>query len=578
MVSEGLCRVIRRFRGVLSVLLLLCCWGCGDFFAQKATELQTQVILKELRQIKENPNIKNPLPALYRRPAERIKVRDGVKLFYFCKNHPADKLAELIDTQFSQFFRKAASQNQPQGKEYPKPTYSVSPNPATNQLIVHCPDEQEADKVLEFLHKVDVPPIQVNIDCLILERFADVTMDWETSLEIDNLFGEKVTLGGKEGPEFPGASLRESKRSTFGLDIGYWNQKLEPHEFRVVVDMLISRGFLRVLMNPTLETVNGKKATIAARDYAPLEKIVSKPGFDEPFNLTDYKWVEDKLEVTPRVFADGSVGLETYVMLGSRSKPEGVVQTSIITERFVDVNENRIEPGHSLVIGGLRKSEERSVIRGVPFLKDIPVLGIFFSSKDLEEKATEVIFILTPSISSGGVEYTRMMEDMNRKRAKPKYEAGLHETLTDPFGDAAYTEHIEQEAARAEFERLKAEIEKAEALEEVDQIKEKLLETAEEVLAERAKATKAKAEAVQAQKEVEKAKAEINKARAEAEKVRAEVEKTKADAEKAKAEADAARTENNKLKAETEKPKTENEEVKAGRTDAEAKKTEAENA
>jgi hypothetical protein len=522
-------------------LVSLCLGGCGDFFTQKPTELQTQVILNELREIEENQNVKNPLPEIYRRPPEKIKVRDGVKLFYFCRNHSADKIAELVKSQFLQSSQKAPKQKNSKGEEYGKPTYSVTANAATNQLIVHCPDTDDADKVLEFLRRVDVPPIQVNVDCLILERFADVTMDWETSLEIDNLFGEKLTLGGKEGPEFPGASLREPRRADFGLDIGYWNQKLEPHEFRVIVDMLVSRGFLKVLMNPMLETINGQKATITARDYAPLDKIVSKPGFDEPFNLTDYQWVEDKLEV---------------VMLGSRSKPEGVVQTSIITERFVEAKENRIEPGHSLVIGGLRKSEERSVIRGVPFLKDIPVLGVFFSSKDLEEKATEVIFVLTPSISSGGIEYTKMVDYMRQKRAKPEYETGLHEALTDPFGAAAYMNHVEQQAARAEFERLKAEIQKVEALQEMDQIKEKLIETAEQVLTERAKATKAQEEALRAKKDADKAKGLAEKARKEAEKAKAEAEQVKQETEKMKAE-------NRKIEAETEKAKADAEKADA---------------
>jgi ElaB/YqjD/DUF883 family membrane-anchored ribosome-binding protein len=501
--SYHLLKIIDRRSGwVLPVAALLFLGGCGDFFAQKPTELQSQVILNELRDIEENPNIENPLPEVYRRPAERIEVSNGFKLFYFCKHHPADKLADLIDSQFSQFFRTEPS---PKGKEYPKPTYTVSPNLATNQVIIHCPTAEETDKVLEFLHKVDVPPIQVHIDCLILERFADVTTDWETSITIFDLFGEGITVGTKEGPEFPGASLREPRRAEFGLDIGYWNQELPPDQFRVVVDVLISRGYLKVLMNPTLETINGNKATITAREYAPLEKILSQPGFNEPFNLTDYQWVEDKLEVTPHVYADGSIGLETEVMLGSRSKPEGVVQTSIITERFVKVGENRIEPGHSLVIGGVRKSEERSVIRGVPVLKDIPVLNIFFSSKDFEEKATEVIFILTPSISSGGVEYAKMVEEVRQKHSKPEYESGLHETLTDPLGADAYTSHIEQQAVQAEFERFKAEIEKAEALQEVNRLKQELLDAAEEVLAEKAKAAKAQSEALRAKEEAEKA-------------------------------------------------------------------------
>jgi len=535
--------VNRRLEWGILVLTLPLFGGCGDFFAQKPTELQTQVILSELREIEKNPHVKNPLPELYRRDPEKISVADGTKVFYFCKNHPATKLAELIDAQFSQFFRTAPSQQDPQGKEYPKPTYSVSPNPATNQLIVHCPNNEEAEKLLEFLQKVDVPPIQVNIDCLILERFSDVTMDWETTIKIENLLGERITLGGKTDeagnllPAFPGASLRESKRATFGLDIGYWkNQGLEGHEFRAVVDLLISRGYLKILMNPTIETVNGRMGKIRLRDNVPLQKIMEKPGFDEPFNLTEYQWVEDTLEVTPYVYADSSIGLTTKVQLGSKSKPEGVVQTSIITERTIEVAENRIKPGDSLVIGGMRKSEERSVIRGVPFLKDIPVLGVLFSSKDFEEKATEVIFVLTPSISSGGVEYTKMIEDMKQKRARPQYEKGLYEAITDPLGASAYTSHVEQQAARAEFERLKAQIEKAQALEEVDQIKEKLLDAAEQVIAEKTKAAQAQSEALKARKEVEEAKAEIEKARIEIENIRAEIKKAKKEAEDARKE------------------------------------------
>ncbi len=377
----------------MAAIFMLSICGCADFFAQKPTEIQTRKLLNELRQVKENPAVGNPLPELYRRPPEKMKVENGVKVFYFCRNHQVDKLVEIIDNQFSKFFRKAPTPNNKKGEEYAKPTYSVSQNPATNQMIIHCPSDKDAEAVLEFLNKVDVPPIQVNIDCLILERFADVTMDWETTIKIDNVFGEGIMLGGKTDPDtgnllpnFPGASLRESKRSEFGLAFGYSDKLgISGHEFRVLIDLLISKGYLKILMNPTIETVNGQKAKIMMRDNVPLEKILLEPGFDRPFSLTAYQWVEDKLEVTPQVFADGSISLATSIQLGSKSKPEGVAQTSIITERSIEVAGNRIKPGNSLVIGGIRKTEERSVVRGIPFIKDIPVIGALFSSKDFEE-------------------------------------------------------------------------------------------------------------------------------------------------------------------------------------------------
>ncbi len=395
-----------RLLWALPVLSLLCFGGCGDFFAQKPTEIQSQTILEDLSQIREVPNLNTPLPDIYLAEPRIMEGKDGAKLFYFTKHHTVDKLSTLIKEQLG---------------------YTVSESPATNQLIVKCPTVDDAKATIEFLNLVDVPPIQVNINCLILERFADVTMDWETTIKIENLLGEKMTLGGKTDssgnllPAFPGASLRESRRSTFGLDLGYWkDQGITGHEFRAVVDVLVSRGYLRILMNPTIETVNGQKGIIKMRDNVPLEKILIKEGFDEPFSLTEYQWVEDLLEVTPYVYSDGFIGLSTKIQLGSKSKPEGVVQTSIITERTIEVAENRIKPGDSLVIGGMRKSEERAVVRGVPFFKDIPLLGVLFSSKDFEEKATEVIFILTPTISSGGVKHTEMIEEMRRKMAKPK--------------------------------------------------------------------------------------------------------------------------------------------------------------
>lgn len=547
-------------RWILSIILTLSLCGCGDFFAQKPAEIQTQVTLNELRQIKENPAVKNPLPELYRSPPKRIKVKDGVKLFYFTKNHTVDKLSVLITQQLG---------------------LKLSSSGPTNQLIIHCPSDEEANKALEFLNMVDVPPIQVNIDCLIIERFADVTMDWETTVKIDNFLGEKVTFGGKTDasgnllPNFPGASLRESKRSDFGLDFGYWkDQGVTGHEFRAVVDILVSRGYLKILMNPVLETVNGQRATIIAQDWAPYEQLVTAPAANvAPYSLTNYRWVVDSLEVTPYVFADGSIGLATTIKLGSRSKPEGVVQTSIITERTVEMTENRIKPGDSLIIGGLRKTEERAVIRGVPFLKDIPLLGILFSSKDFEEKGTEVVFILTPSISSGGMEYTKMIKETREKLAPPKYDIGLGEVLTDPLGIGIYTEQVEQRAAKAEFERLKSEIEKAEALEEVDVVKYKLLNTAEQVLKERAKAAQAQKEARVAKQEAEKVKAEAEKAKAEAIKAKQEAEKAKAERAKEEAEKAKAKAEAEKVKAEAQKAKQEAEKAKKG---AEQTKVEAE--
>ncbi len=519
----------QKIIGFFAVITILSICGCGEFFDEKTTEIQSKSILSNLSAIKTVPDSNISVPYIYKQPPGILETKDGVKLFYFTKYHTVDKLSLLIKEQLG---------------------YKVSQNPATNQLIIRCPNHQESQIALQFLKQVDIPPIQIRIDCLVSELYADVTMDWETTLKIENLFGEKIYLGGKtvEGilkPAFPGASLREKARELIGLKVGYSeNLGLLGHEFRALVDLLVSRGYLKILMNPTLEVVNGQTAKIEARDFVPLPKEIEvvTAGQVLPYMTTEYQWVVDSLEITPHVFADGYIGLETTAQIGSKSTPEGVKQIPIITERKIQNKENRIRQGESLIIGGIRKSEERSVVRGVPFLKDIPLLGILFSSKDYEDRAKEVIFIITPTISTGGVPTKDMLETIRKKHESPLVTEALQElqkTIMDPFGLKARQQEYELKTRQMEKARLEAEREKAKA-----QIS--IREAYERAKREKAAGEKATTEAKKIMAEAEKIKAEAEKAKAQAEKARAQAEKAKAEAEKAKTKAQKAAAQHEK--------------------------------
>ena len=65
-----------------------------------------------------------------------------------------------------------------------------------------------------------------------------------------------------------------------------------------------------------------------------LTEALVKEGFDEPFSLTEYQWVEDILEVTPYVYANGSIGLNTKIQIGSKSKPQGVVPRFVLLDEL----------------------------------------------------------------------------------------------------------------------------------------------------------------------------------------------------------------------------------------------------
>jgi type II secretory pathway component GspD/PulD (secretin) len=448
------------------VIIGIC--GCGEFFASKPTEMESESIRREMREVRlieDTNNIK--MPEVFDEPPRILKQtvagEEEWKLFYYCRHHTADTMADIVNEQFgSKLF-------DPKGKSKVVPNYNVSVNLATNQLIVRCPSEQDIQAVVELLEIVDVPPIQVKIDCLISEVYADKTLDWETTVQIGDLFGEDIAMGGsaqpfgedvldlvQEGgilPAFPGASLREVARSKMGLKIGYASDK---HNFLAMVDLLESKGYLKILMNPTLEVVNGQKARIQASEKVPLEQVFlrDREGFVE--SRTEYVDVVDSLEVIPHVFADGYIGLETTALIGSKSTPEGVKQIRIVTKREIFNKENRIRQGESLVIGGIRKSEDHSVVRGIPLLRDIPIIGVLFSSKDYEERAKETIFILSPSISTGGIPNEDMARRVRRRHAPAEY-YGIQEQIMDPLGWEARERELQSELRQLREERLKAE-------------------------------------------------------------------------------------------------------------------------
>jgi type II secretory pathway component GspD/PulD (secretin) len=378
--------------------------------------------------VADEPNI--PIPEVYTAPPQILEQIVGGasewKLFYFCVYHKSNDLKKIIHEQFaSKLFDK-------KGKETKMVDYTVSSNSITNQIVVRCPTQDDAKAVLELLKDIDVPPIQVKIDCLISEIYADMTFDRETTMAVENLFGESMTLkpGGTAFgadvqqlvqddtylPAFPGASLREVARSRMGLNIGYLNAAKAGHTFTLLIDLLESRGYLKILMNPTLEIVNGGTARVASRQQVPLDRITMRSTKSDYLETrTEYEDVVDSLQVTAHVFGDGYIGLETTVVLGSKNTPEGVKQIPIITKKQITNKNNRIREGESLIIGGIRKNEEFAVVRGVPILKDIPLIGYLFSSEDTENRAVETIFILTPTISTDGRPTKDVMAEIKEK-------------------------------------------------------------------------------------------------------------------------------------------------------------------
>jgi type IV pilus assembly protein PilQ len=58
----------------------------------------------------------------------------------------------------------------------------------------------------------------------------------------------------------------------------------------------------------------------------------------------------------------------------------------------------RLRDGETMVIGGLIGSEESKILSKVPFLGDLPILGVFFKSVSTSKTDSEIMIFLTARV------------------------------------------------------------------------------------------------------------------------------------------------------------------------------------
>jgi type IV pilus assembly protein PilQ len=104
------------------------------------------------------------------------------------------------------------------------------------------------------------------------------------------------------------------------------------------------------------------------------------------------------LQVTPQVTNDGAISMQislTKSAFGTRPSPDAPPN---ITTRNVNTNV-LVDNGSTVVIGGLYQTSSLETQSGIPFLKDLPLIGWLFKTPYAPDTSkNELIIFLTPRI------------------------------------------------------------------------------------------------------------------------------------------------------------------------------------
>jgi len=293
--------------------------------------------------------------------------------------------------------------------------------------------------IQEIIETLDRPTEQVMIE----SKFVEISGREDTSVGVDwqSLIGYKVQMGPMErvydrvdGRTDTPSESSDSLLSTGSVDgqkftnfaqeaassgVTQWLDSVTRTDeaifsadaFTVVLSALESNTDIKLVSNPTIVTMNNKKATINIGEEFPIPNYT----YNEErgtFEVSDfeYKNIGINVDVTPQINSAGFINMEINPEISSRSGQvefggaSGAV-IPIVTVRKTNSNVT-IKSGFTLAIGGLIEQRDENRVTKVPILGSIPGLGRLFRSDGVKsDQRNLIVFITAKILSASGATY-----------------------------------------------------------------------------------------------------------------------------------------------------------------------------
>ena len=163
-----------------------------------------------------------------------------------------------------------------------------------------------------------------------------------------------------------------------------------------VLRALEEDGLLHTLAEPNLTAISGETANFLAGGEFPIP-IAQQLGTIS----VEFKKFGIGLAFTPVVMSEGRISLKVSTEVSELSNEGAVILSNIaIPALKVRRAETVVElpSGGSLVMAGLLSDQSKQALSGYPGLKNLPVLGTLFRSRDFLKNETELVVLVTPYI------------------------------------------------------------------------------------------------------------------------------------------------------------------------------------
>src|SRR5499427_277117 len=275
-------------------------------------------------------------------------------------------------------------------------------------LIYATPSEYS---VIEgMLRKIDIIPLQVLIDATIAEVDLNDQLAYGTQFffKVDHVAN---TLGGP-APTSP-QSFPSLGSLSFPSASPYFILSKSPN-FALAALSAVTK--VKVLSSPQVMVLDNEPARLQVGQQVPVltGTATSTLAAGAPVvNSVDYRSTGVIMQVTPRVNSGGLVTLDIAQEVSDvAAQATNSVQGSPTFNDQIFRTRVAIQDGQTVGMAGLIHDNASQGNQGIPFLKDIPVLSLLFSTQSNTRARTELLVLITPHVVHDQRDARALTEDM----------------------------------------------------------------------------------------------------------------------------------------------------------------------
>jgi type IV pilus secretin PilQ/predicted competence protein len=258
---------------------------------------------------------------------------------------------------------------------------SIDVDQRTNSLIVKDIPENIA-RAKEMVKALDKETNQIKISAQLLEvqtsALDQLGVDWSV---IPSLKGNNnMTISQKALDNMVDADrIGNFTYSTFQTDF----------DLTAAISAMVQTNKAKIVAHPEITTVDNKEAFIQMGQKVPIKQ------FDASGNtVITFVQVGTILRVVPHITSEGRILMKLSPERSSyQFDPNGVIINTNNAETNVVVDD-----GQTAVIGGLTTQEETKLQKGIPILKNIPILGYFFGYTQKQITNHDLVIFVTPTV------------------------------------------------------------------------------------------------------------------------------------------------------------------------------------